>query len=58
MATDFSERTLRDPKHARGQRDVETLAAHRIGKKELCRQENVFWNLLHDMDIESIKLRK
>jgi len=51
-----------DPKHATTQGNipasVSNPVAQIIGKKELGRQEIVLWNLLHDVDIESIKLRK
>jgi len=62
VVINVSERTSGDPKHATAQRNipasVSNPVAQIIGKKELGRQEIVLWNLLHDVDIESIKLRK
>jgi len=59
---DVSERTLGDPKRATTQGNIPAsasiLVVQIIEKKELGRQEIVLWNLLHDVDIESIKLRK
>jgi len=62
MVTNVSERILGDPKHATRQGSIPTSVsipvALIIGKKELGRQKNALWNLLHNVDIESIKLRK
>jgi len=62
MVIDVSERMPGDPKHATTQGNipasVSNPVAQIIEKKELGRQEIVLWNLLHDVDIESIKLRK
>jgi len=62
MVTNVSERILGDPKHATRQGSIPTSVsipvAPIIGKKELGRQKIVLWNLLHDMDIENIELRK
>jgi len=62
MVADVSEHALGDPKHAAMHGNIPMTVgipvAQIIGKKELCRQEIALWNLLHDMDIESIKLRK
>jgi len=51
MVTDVLKSIFRDPIHATGYSD------RKLGK-ELCIQENVLWNLLHDVDVESIELRK
>ena len=62
MVTDVSERTLGDPKHVAIHGNIPMSVgipiSQIIGKNELCRQEIVLWNLLHDVDIKSIKLRK
>jgi len=62
MVTDVSERTLGDPKYAATQGNIPTSVsnpvARTVGKKELGGQEIVLQNLLHDVDIQSIKLRK
>jgi len=60
---DVSKRTLGDPKHATMHRNILLTsggipAAFRKEKKELCSKKNTLWNLLHDVDIESIELRK
>jgi len=60
VVADVSEHTLGDPKHATIRGNIPTnfsiLVAQTREKKELCRQKNALWNLLHDVDIESIKL--
>lgn len=62
MVIDVSERTLRESEcttiHGNRSASVSILGVQEIGKKELCRQKNALWNLLHDVDIESIKLQK
>jgi len=61
MVTGVSERTLGDPKYAATQgipTSVSNPVARTVGKKELGGQEIVLRNLLHDVDIQSIKLRK
>jgi len=60
---DVSEHILGDPKHATMHRNMlltssSIPAVFRKEKKELCSQKNALWNLLHDMDIESIELQK
>jgi len=62
MVTNVSECIVGDPKHATRQGNITTSVsipvAPIIRKKELGRQEIVLWNLLHDMDIQKIELRK
>ena len=62
MMIDVSEGTLGDSKYAttRGNRPTKVGAPviQTKGKKQLCKQKNVLWNLLYDVHIEGVKLRK
>jgi len=34
------------------------IPGRKVGKKEVCDNDNILWDLLLDVDIESIQLRK
>ena len=61
IVTDISKHRFREPKDIAKYGSIKIVVDiifDPIAKEKLCRRENTFWNLTHDVEIKCIKLGK